>query len=156
MKILITSDSHGNSALLFRALGQADPVDIIIHLGDGTADAEILCRALGREVIRIAGNCDPIASAPRELIWKCEGKNILLTHGDTYGVKGGLGRLAQRGVELNVDVILFGHSHCCTLESISNILLVNPGALERAQIAASFAILEVTAEKIVAHHHLLF
>ena len=44
------------------------------------------------------------------------GKKIFITHGHFYGVKEGMQRLLYRGLELKVDIALYGHTH------ISNIL----------------------------------
>ena len=40
------------------------------------------------------------------------GKNkLFVTHGHAYGVKSGLGRLAERAKTLGADVVLYGHTH---------------------------------------------
>jgi len=152
MKVLIISDTHGNVNRAFRACTRSEPFDVIIHLGDGCGDADILRDALDVPVINVAGNCDPGSSAPREQVWECEGKRILLTHGDAYQVKSGLIRLRQRAEEIGADAVLFGHTHQSLVEHQSGLLLVNPGALANHSLHRSYAVLTVTQEEIRVQH----
>lgn len=106
--------------------------------------------ALDCPVLSVAGNCDPFGIAPREIMWECEGKRILLVHGDAYGVKTGLVRLEQRCCELQVDAVLYGHSHVARLETRSGITFLNPGTLARDALPQSYAILEISGDDISA------
>ena len=153
MKVLVISDTHGNSSLAFRAHTLSEPVDVIIHLGDGAADADLLRAALDIPVINVAGNCDPGSHAPREQVWECEGKRILLTHGDLYQVKRGLAGLRQRAEEIGADAALFGHTHQSVLENHAGLLLVNPGTLSPAGHHRSYAVLDITPDGIISRHY---
>lgn len=153
MRILVTSDTHGNYPLALRAWDLAGPLDAVIHLGDGGDDADLLCSITGTDVIRVAGNCDHGSAAPREMIRECEGKRLLLVHGDRYGVKGGLARLEQRGIAVGADCVLFGHTHHATIDTLSGILFVNPGTLMRSTQQTTFAILEITPAGVTATLH---
>lgn len=152
MKILVLSDTHGNSTSAFRAHSCCEPVDIIIHLGDGEVDADQLRDALDVPVISVAGNCDMGSRAPRERVWECEGKRVMLTHGDAYRVKSGLGMLQQRAEEIGADAVLFGHTHQAVHEKHSGILLVNPGTLSNSCQHRSYAVLIITPEEITVQH----
>ena len=152
MRALVISDTHGDISRALTAHSQAGPVDVIIHLGDGCAEADLLCEALGVPVINVAGNCDFGAHAPRERLWECEGKRILLTHGDAYKVKSNLIRLRQRAEEIGVDAVLFGHTHRAVLEKQSGLLMVNPGALANYGLQRSYAVLSLMAEGITVQH----
>lgn len=153
MKVLVMSDTHGDVSRAFIALSLVEPVDVVIHLGDGSADAELLREALDVPVISIAGNCDPGSRAPREHLWECEGKRILLTHGDAYQVKSGLGRLQKRAEEVGADAVLFGHTHQSVFENHAVLLLVNPGALSNAAHHRSVAVLNITSDGITSRHY---
>jgi len=153
MKILVISDTHGNYPLAMRACDLAAPIDAVIHLGDGVSDAEILARIMAIPVIRVTGNCDRRSDAPRELIWEWHGKRLLLTHGDRYGVKNGLARLEQVGIESAADAVLFGHTHQATVTTLSGMLFVNPGALMNSGGGATFSTLEIVAGTISARLH---
>jgi hypothetical protein len=153
MKALVISDTHGNASLAFRAHTLSEPVDAIIHLGDGAADADLLREALEVTVINVAGNCDPGSLAPRELVWECEGKRILLTHGDLYQVKRGLEWLRMRAEEIGADAVLFGHTHQGIQENHAGLLLVNPGTLSNAGHHRSYVVLDITPDGIISRHY---
>lgn len=150
MKALVISDTHGNLPLAFKAHSMSEPVDIIFHLGDGSDDVDLMRGVLDVPVVNVAGNCDIGSSAPRELIWECGGKRILLAHGDAYRVKSGLMKLEQRGRETGVDAVLFGHSHLATCELRSELLLLNPGTLTHACIKRTFAVMNISSGGITA------
>lgn len=153
MRVLIMSDSHGNFPLALKACEAAEPFDCLLHLGDGAEDTELLAHALEVPVIHVAGNCDLGSTAPRELLWECDGKKLLLVHGDAYGVKWGLARLEARTVAVGADAVLFGHTHRATVSTLSGILAVNPGTLMRGAQYTSFAVLEITPDGISASLH---
>lgn len=150
MRILVISDTHGNLPLALKACDMAEPFNVLIHLGDGGEDAALLKSVQEINVIHVAGNCDLGSNSPREMLWECEGKKLLLVHGDVYGVKNGLGRLERRANEVGADAVLFGHTHCATITTLSGILAVNPGTLMRASQHTTFAILEMTSQGITA------
>ena len=143
MKILVMSDTHENCALAFRAIDMASPIDAVVHLGDFCKDAELLSHALDVPLIRVAGNCDFGSDAAREYVWEHAGKRLLLLHGDRYGVKSGLSRLEKHAVEIGVDAVLYGHTHCADVTTRSGILFINPGALSLASTNKTFAIVEI-------------
>lgn len=153
MKALVISDTHGNISLAFKAHSLSEPVDIIFHLGDGSDDADMMRNVLDVPVINVAGNCDIGSRAPREVIWECEGKKILLSHGDAYGVKGGLARLDQRARAVGADAALFGHSHLATYELRSELLVLNPGTLSRTCHHRTFAVMDISSNGISASLH---
>ncbi|MSN24425.1 MAG: YfcE family phosphodiesterase [Geobacter sp.] len=153
MKALVISDTHGNSSLAFKAHSLAEPVDIIFHLGDGSGDADLMRNVLDVNLINVAGNCDIGSTAPRELVLECEGKKILLSHGDIYGVKSGLVKLEQRGREVGADAVLFGHSHLATNELRPGLLLLNPGTLTVASHRRTYAVIDVSPDGISASIH---
>lgn len=152
MKVLVISDSHGNTKRVFDVYSQVEPVDAVVHLGDGSADADMLRDALDVPVIGVAGNCDPGSMTPRELVWECEGKRLLLTHGDAYQVKSGLARLRQRAVEVGVDAALFGHTHHGICEHSSVMMLINPGSLASYSDHRTYAVLCITPQEITCQH----
>lgn len=153
MKILVISDTHGNVSRAFTAYSRCKPVDAVVHLGDGTADAVLLRETLDIPVIAVAGNCDPGSHTPHELVCEFEGKKILLTHGNAYQVKSGLARLQQRAEEIGVDAVLFGHTHTGVCEKHSDLLLINPGTLSNHGHHRSYAVLNITPEGITCRHY---
>ena len=146
MKIIIMADTHGNYPLALRACKMAEPIDAIIHLGDGAEDVQLLEAALSQPVISVAGNCDSGSTAPREFLWETGGKRVLLVHGDRYGVKNDLSRLEQRGLQMAADAVFYGHSHHASVKNLSGMLFVNPGTLMDSETPTTFALLEITSE----------
>jgi putative phosphoesterase len=156
MRILVISDSHGNWQQAIRAWEQAAQPETIIHLGDGCRDTDHLSLISGREVIRVAGNCDIGLVEARELLIEVGNKMLLLTHGDIYGVKSGLSRLEQRGKEVGADIVLFGHTHHATIVTLSGMLIINPGTLMPSGSHATFAVLELTDSGVSARLYDVF
>lgn len=153
MRVLVISDTHGDTLRAFTAHTRSEPVDTVIHLGDGSTDADVLRDILDIPVINVAGNCDPGSNAPRERVWECEGKKLLLSHGDAYQVKSGLARIRQRAGETGADAVLFGHTHQSLHENIDGLLLINPGTLAQHAHRRSYAVLEITAAAIRCRHY---
>lgn len=150
MKILLTSDTHGNYPLLLKACRLTSPLDAVIHLGDGEGDVELISMFLDVEIIAVAGNCDHGSKAPRERLWECHGQRLLLTHGDRYGVKSGSQRLEKRGAELGAQAVLYGHSHSASIVSLPGMQLINPGTLMSTASRQSVALLEITPGGVAA------
>lgn len=153
MKLLVLSDTHGNFTLALKAHSLSEQIDTIVHLGDGLSDAAMLQELLDSNIVGVAGNCDPGSSAPRELLWECEGKRILLTHGDAYRVKSGLERLILRALEVRADIVLYGHTHQAKQTLHSDILFLNPGTMINAASHKSYAIVNVSPDGISASLH---
>jgi putative phosphoesterase len=153
MKLLVISDTHGNFTLALKAHSLSENIHSVIHLGDGFSDADQIREFVDANVISVAGNCDLGSSAPRELLWECEGKRILLTHGDAYMVKSGLKKLKQRANEVKADLVLFGHSHQATHELHSGIQFLNPGTMMSGAPLMSYAIVDVSPDGITVSLH---
>lgn len=130
MRILVVSDTHGNYQLLHKLLTTVGPFDLLIHAGDGGNDLLQLARDFpDLPRYAVAGNCDPFSRLPRELCFEAGGQRIFLTHGDRYGVKHDLLRLALKGKASQADLVIFGHTHLPLLDQSHGVMLLNPGSL---------------------------
>jgi len=150
MRILIISDTHGNYPLALKICDMAAPIDLLVHLGDGADDVDILSCIVESRISNVAGNCDMGSAAPREQLLECEGKKLLLVHGDAYGVKSGLGRLEERAITVGADIVLFGHTHRAEIVTRSGITFINPGTLMRESGYRSYSVLDITEEAFSA------
>ena len=153
MKILVFSDSHGCTGKMLEVINQCEDLEMIIHLGDLVKDAKELKNINSRIPIEyIAGNNDWRSMAPREKVITIGNKKGLITHGDLYGVKNGYSRLGDRGWELGVDFVLFGHTHVPYENYYNNILLINPGSitLPAAGLRPTYCVLQISAKEIDA------
>ncbi len=119
MTLLILSDSHGRPDRIREAIDRTRP-DGILFAGDGLRDLAS-ASVEGSPLWAVRGNCDwittpviwggsPLAPQEEELI-TVEGVRILLMHGHTYRVKGGLGAAIARAVHQHADILVFGHTH---------------------------------------------
>ena len=130
MKVLVFSDSHGNTANMVAAVEMLRP-DYLIHLGDGWRDFEAVCaRFPDIPFAQVPGNCDLAhARDAQELVLGLEGCSLLLCHGHTLGVKYGLLNAAYRAAEAGADILLFGHTHTPMLDERNGIWFFNPGSI---------------------------
>jgi putative phosphoesterase len=141
MKIAVLSDTHGNYALALKILDLLGDFDRIIHLGDGSDDAEIIEAALERKLFIVSGNCDITGNYPHRSDLEISGKRILITHGDRFHVKSGLAGLCRKAKMERADIVLYGHTHIARIEEIEGILFINPGTLKKSAGRQSMAVL---------------
>ncbi len=129
MKVLVLSDSHGNSERmvdLFKEGGYR----AVIFLGDVVRDADVLARYTGAyPVYRVKGNCDMFESAPDEQIIDIEGRLVFIAHGHNYHVKSGYGAFINAALAKGVDVALCGHTHVQHYERVGEVIVANPGSV---------------------------
>ena len=104
MEYLVLSDSHGRADLIDRALAlQLRAPDAVLFLGDGIRDLRVLeyqdiC------VRPVRGNCDFYTlfegqSAPEHALIEVGAYRILMMHGHTAGVKGGIAHACAKAAE---------------------------------------------------------
>jgi uncharacterized protein len=157
MRLAVISDSHvvrdQVAALVAELRPLLDGVDAILHAGDITSLD--LLDELGAiaPVHAVAGNMDSettVNTLGERRVLELGGHRLGLIHG-----WGAPGDLARRVVErfrgpsgrLEVEVIVFGHSHQPLVERTGEVLLVNPGSPTDRRWAPyrSFALLELGA-----------
>lgn len=145
-KIIVVSDSHGNSEKL-DFIFKNFKFDYLFHLGDGYKDLGLYLNL--PNVYAVRGNCDFFVDAKDEIRLTIEGCDILLTHGDNYGVKYGYEKLANHCKDNGIDIVCFGHTHNYFYEKINGVILINPGALKKQLFDRSTAvILEIDGKAI--------
>ena len=165
MKFLVISDTHGRSDRLSRLLVRHRDVDGIFFLGDGLAEVE--AAAIGGSlptVFSVRGNCDPLTSPygclrDEEMTVTLGGHRILLLHGHTVGVKGGLGGAIALAHRREASILLFGHTHLPHASYLPEgeggpLWLFNPGSLGRpADGAPSYGLLTLDGRSGVLLSH---
>ncbi len=141
MKILVLSDSHGNTQPMLDAVFDEDPQQIV-HLGDHSRDCAALLEAYPRIQLRsVRGNCDGRAREPDWDEFVTDGKRIFMTHGHLYGVKTGLGPVLNAAFLREADILLFGHTHTPFHATAEGLLVVNPGSVGMGK--RTYAVLEL-------------
>lgn len=130
MKILVFSDSHGIIEDMLTGIRENEDIDMIIHLGDNTIDAQKLKKSTDKEIINVKGNCDfGDGHTPLEKILDIDGYTLLVTHGHKYNVKWDLNALYYKALETKSHIAIFGHTHIPMVEKHEGVILLNPGSI---------------------------
>lgn len=125
---IVISDSHCRYGAVERVERLFEENDYIVHLGDGSGDMRKIVTMYPKKTYVMKGNCD-FYYGEEECVIDAEGVRIFCCHGHRYGVKHGLGRLAERAAELDCTVALYGHTHIANIETVDGVLCVNPGSI---------------------------
>ena len=146
MRILVMSDTHGETKSINQVRQHVGTVDAIFHCGDSELDAS---HASLDSAFVVQGNCDWDSSFPEEVFAEINGVKIFMAHGHLLQVKSTMLPFSYRAQEYGADVVLFGHSHLLGAEQISGTVFVNPGSLElpRGRKEKSYAIVEKSPVK---------
>lgn len=150
MRLLVVSDSHGDSCALYRAIQQQPAAQVVIHLGDGENDMEQAMGLCGeKRVICVRGNCDWGSMLPALSLERIAGKLLYLTHGYAENVKYGDGQLRQQARACKADIALYGHTHRAVTDFEDGLYLMNPGAVANGE----YGIVDITQAGIVCVNH---
>ncbi len=154
LKILVVSDSHGNINLLHDVISANRNVDLVIHLGDHTADGNEVMRDFPTiAYLTVSGNCDIgsfINKTNTEGTFKAEGRRIFYTHGHKYNVKYGTQYLVSQAKINNADIALYGHTHISGVDEQNGVLVINPGsvAFPRDGTSGTYCLLEIKDKSV--------
>lgn len=129
--LIAISDTHGNRAAIDELFPLFAENDIIVHLGDTSADGNYIRNKFPAKTHVINGNCETSPIGDDEEIITVEAVKILLCHGHKYSVKHTLFKLAERARELGCQIALYGHTHDARVDEIDGVTLINPGACTR-------------------------
>jgi len=138
MLIAVVSDTHRVIKYINSAKELIKDADILIHLGDNIDDVEVLEHGFKGKVYAVAGNCDYSTKYPKETIIEVNGRKIFFTHGDLYGVKRSINSIYYKGKELEVDIVLFGHTHEHVIVEEKGIILMNPGSISLPRLKGRY------------------
>ena len=135
MQFLIFSDSHGNYRPMAEVIRRHPEVRTVLFLGDGLADLEQLYPLFPQHTFRaVRGNMDFLAREAEDLslfsLFSCR---VLMMHGHTHGVKGGVGGALCEAKRQGARVLLYGHTHQPENRYLpeEEIYLFNPGSIGR-------------------------
>lgn len=138
MRYIILSDTHGNKKGVEKLL-QTVEHDGVIFAGDGEGDFS----NVNGNIIMVKGNCDFFSKLPQSVVTKINGTKVLITHGNMYGVKSGLGSLIAYAESEEVQLVIYGHNHKQSLEKINGITYLNPGTFKKSStLKSSYAIID--------------
>lgn len=145
VQVLVMSDSHGNEAVLRKALALQPQVAAVIHLGDGAAEAQRVAAEDSRPWHIVRGNCDYGEAVPVKTVVSIGGAKLYLTHGYAERVKSGLLTLTYVAREHEVAAALYGHTHIPSIDFDQGMLFLNPGSVSGR---GTYAVLEIENGRI--------
>ena len=149
MRILVFSDTHGNIDYCIRVIERIGAVDMILHAGDVSRDAQDLEAIFDNIPVQyVRGNCE-VSNASVQLLVEACGKKIFLTHGHIHAVKyeKDYRTLTEAAKALGADVAVFGHTHLPVCDNRGDIILLNPGSCKNH---ISYGVIEIEDGKIGA------
>jgi uncharacterized protein len=126
MKLLITSDVHGDIDILMHVINKHQDVTFHINAGDMSLPKSAIEKF---HIISVKGNNDFGSDLPYIRVFEIENLKIMLTHGHLEHVKLSLDRLIQKAKENQVNLCIYGHTHMKESKHIDGITFINPGAL---------------------------
>lgn len=129
MKILIFSDSHLSFDKLVK-MAQIENPDVILCAGDHSRDAlELSYVEETPKYYIVRGNCDSFDHSFKDILqFQLLEKKFYLTHGHLHGVKMTLEKLKIETKDLEVNIVIFGHTHIPYYEISNGIHYFNPGS----------------------------
>ena len=132
MLIGLISDTHipdRARVIPEKVLTSFKDVDLIIHAGDLTTTRVIDELEEIAPVIAIQGNMDRVAGLklPNAKVIEAEGVKIGVVHGEVYP-RGDTQQLLYLARQLDVKILVSGHSHQPKIEQVEDVLLLNPGS----------------------------
>ena len=151
MKILVFSDSHGESENMERAFNMHPEADYVFHLGDGSREFESLAAAHPEKIFTgVNGNFEDFVSynGVKSATLEIEGTRFFLCHGHRFGVKSSYARLEYYAAENGIDAVLFGHTHVPYEHYVNDLgekpfYLFNPGSISHPHyMNPSYGIIE--------------
>lgn len=167
IKLLVISDSHGRADRVREIASRHKDAEAILFLGDGVRDLELIDPIETRAVCAVRGNCDIFSLFSAEKSEFSEERllvfgewHILMMHGHTHGVKGGIENALLYAYSKGADILLFGHTHIPVEKYFPEGSIVGGVTLTRPMYAfnsgslgeSSFGYIEIRGKDILFSH----
>lgn len=152
MRIVVISDSHGNTGVIDKILFAQPDAKYVFFLGDCVNDIEDFEFLYpDKKFFIVSGNCDYFSTRKCVDLETIDSVRILYTHGHTFGVKGGIGNLLKTARDNNCKIALYGHTHIANTVYEDGIYIVNPGSCSRSRGESypSYAFIDITDKGIL-------
>lgn len=153
MRVIVVSDTHQDLSSLMELVKRHQSADLFIHLGDGLAELqEVQQEFPDMRFLSVSGNCDRLANSSLAGCLSLDQAKIFYTHGHMYDVKYSLDKLFYAAMEMQANVVLFGHTHIPLADYKHSMHIMNPGSLGMPRgLKPSYGILDITGAGIVCH-----
>lgn len=125
-------------------------VEMILHGGDVTSQEVIEKLEEIAPVTAIQGNTDRIVglNLPKTAVVEAEELKIGVVHGEVYP-RADTQQLHYLAKQLDVDILVSGHSHQPKVEKVEDVLLINPGSPTVPRLAdRTVMILEINKKEV--------
>lgn len=135
-KILIVSDTHGNTYNLYEAIKKEAPFDTLLHAGDVCQDVEDIEAMAGAPYVACAcvrGNCDMFSGLPESRDMVLGGVHVHMEHGYWPPVRED--STLEKAKRIGAQVMIYGHTHKPEIRQKDGIWIINPGSLTRPRQA---------------------
>lgn len=144
-RILVFSDSHGETKNMKQIIENMPGVTAVIHLGDLNRDIQFLeDNFFDFPIYGVQGNNDFSGLYPNEKMLTIGEKKIFITHGHYYLSHWDSAPLKHIPQAAEADLILFGHTHVAEKELFDGKILANPGSISRPRMGnASYGVIEI-------------
>jgi putative phosphoesterase len=135
LKLIVFSDSHGQTGDMAKALNLHEDAGMVIHLGDFVNDIVRLSNSIQMKTDiayeYVAGNGDYFSGYDiTQKTLTLGRKKLFLTHGHLYRPRLlDYSLLYEYGREQKCDAFLFGHTHIPYAEQHYGCLFLNPGSI---------------------------
>ena len=130
MKVLVVSDTHGQSREIREVFKKTRPFDYLIHCGDTEGLEDQIMRDAACPCTIVRGNNDFFSDTKKEEIVELGKIRIFVTHGHHFGVSMGTEMLRDEAKDRGCNVAMYGHTHRPYLDQSDPMLTVlNPGSL---------------------------
>lgn len=128
MRLLIVSDSHGNSHILDELVEKyIDHVDKFVHCGDSELpDNHLVWNIMDT----VSGNCDFYADFKDIHIERETAFPYAIVHGHHHNVKWTLEDLKEFAKLNKLSFMFYGHSHILKFDYEDSIFFINPGSIQ--------------------------
>lgn len=151
MRILVFSDTHHTTDDCIRIINLIKPsgLDMILHAGDCTVDAEDLSYIFPEIPLHFVRGNNDFSRAPSDMLINAGGHRIFLTHGHGFGVKydDAYRALAEHAFSVGADCAVFGHTHIPYCAHSGKLILLNPGSIKYGR---TYGIIETQDGRIKA------
>ncbi|MEJ7541117.1 YfcE family phosphodiesterase [Staphylococcus intermedius] len=129
-KIIVLSDNHGETGILYDVYQQHKDAEAFFHLGDSEFKYDDTELSLFQ---RVKGNVDFYPEFPEQQVVTVGHVRIFLTHGHLYNVNSGRQQLAQAAIAHDAVIALYGHTHVAKYKQIHDVHVINPGSISQSR-----------------------
>ena len=141
MRILVFSDSHGDSESMEKVIKRFYP-DAVIYLGDGIDDFFILEKEFPHaKFYNVAGNIDDKGDVAR--LERFEDVAIYMSHLESFAKIKADREHVFEAMKLNAKIILYGHTHVPELFVYRGITFMNPGTISKTFGLRTFGMIDL-------------